>query len=63
MRGGPREGAGRHPKSKEEKKQYIVKTIKFKENEKFLIDSIESYSGKNFSEKLKNVLITFFEKK
>lgn len=63
MRGGARKGAGRHPKNKNDKTKYITKTIKFKEEEKFILDYINKTTGKNFSEKLKNILIDIFEKR
>lgn len=63
MRGGVRKGAGRPEKSENNKATYTTKTIKFKENEKYLLEYIESFPGNNFSEKLKKILIEVFEKK
>ena len=63
MKGGVRKGAGRPKKKIEEKAKYTIKTIKFKEEEKFIIEYIESYDGKNFSDKLKKVILENFEKK
>lgn len=63
MRGGARKGAGRHPKDENDKIKYITKTIKFKEEEKFILEYVDKTNGKNFSEKLKKILIEFIEKK
>ncbi len=63
MKGGVREGAGRPKKIAEEKTRYVVKSIKFKENEQYILDYIENCEGKNFSDKLKKILIQKIEKK
>lgn len=63
MRGGVRKGAGRPEKPEDNKASYITKTIKFKESEKYLLEYIKGFSGDNFSEKLKNILIKAIEKK
>lgn len=63
MRGGSRKGAGRPMKSESEKVKYTVKTVKFKKEEKYILDYIQEYSGQSFSEKLKNILIEAIEKK
>lgn len=63
MRGGVRKGAGRPEKSEDNKASYTTKTIKFKESEKYLLEYIKGFSGNNFSEKLKNILIEVIEKK
>lgn len=63
MRGGVRKGAGRPSKDKLNRATYITKTIKFKIEEKFILEYIEKSEGKNFSEKLKKIIVNFFEKK
>lgn len=63
MKGGSREGAGRPKKKEEDKASYICKTIKFKETEEELVNYIEKYKGKNFSDKLKNIIKCMIEKK
>lgn len=63
MRGGSRKGAGRPKKSKEEKVKYIIKTIKFRNEEKEILDYINNFFGNNFSEKLKNIIKEKLEKK
>ncbi|MGL5798071.1 MAG: hypothetical protein ACRCYT_07690 [Cetobacterium sp.] len=63
MRGGVRKGAGRPEKSEENKATYITKTIKFKENEKYILDYIQSFPGNNFSEKFKKIINHLIEKK
>ncbi len=62
-KGGSREGAGRPKKNKKDKANYISKTIKFKEAEEELLNFIEGYEGKNFSDKLKNIIKCMVEKK
>jgi len=63
MKGGAREGAGRPNKPEKEKAVYVVKSIKFKEEEQYILDFIDGSPGENFSEKLKNIIINSFEKK
>ncbi|MEG0584476.1 MAG: hypothetical protein RR476_07900 [Cetobacterium sp.] len=63
MRGGVRKGAGRPEKSKDNKATYTTKTIKFKDNEKYILEYIEGFPGNKFSEKLKKILIDKIEKK
>ncbi|WP_291256133.1 hypothetical protein [Fusobacterium sp.] len=63
MRGGARQGAGRHPKDESNKKRYITKTIKFKKEEEFILKYIDEAEGKNFSEKLKKIIVEIIEKK
>lgn len=63
MRGGFRKGAGRPVKSENEKVKYTVKTVKFKKEEKYILDYIQEYNGQSFSEKLKNILKEIIEKK
>lgn len=63
MRGGKRIGSGRLEKSESDKAIYIIKTIKFKCNEKYLLEYIENFPGNNFSQKLKNIIIQSIEKK
>ena len=63
MRGGARKGAGRPSKDKSSRVTYITKTIKFKMEEKYILEYIEKSEGKNFSEKLKKILIDAFENK
>lgn len=63
MKGGARPGSGRPSKPEEDKAVYIAKTIKFKEEEQYILDYIENSKGKNFSDKLKNIIIKTIEKK
>lgn len=62
-KGGLREGAGRPKKDKKDKANYTSKTIKFKETEEDLLNFIGEYNGRNFSEKLKNIIKYMIEKK
>ncbi|MCS5420297.1 MULTISPECIES: hypothetical protein [Psychrilyobacter] len=63
MKGGARDGAGRPKKSDEEKAEYTIKSIKFKKCEKYILEYIESCEGKNFSDKLKKIILEKIEKK
>jgi len=63
MKGGLREGAGRPKKNNKDKASYKSKTIKFKETEEELLNFIEGYQGKNFSDKIKNIIKFMIEKK
>lgn len=63
MKGGARDGAGRPKKSKEEKAEYTIKSIKFKECEKYILEYIDGCEGKNFSDKLKKIVLEKVEKK
>lgn len=63
-RGGQRENSGRKKKSEEDKKKIFRKSITFSEEEESLLQKIEKYGkGKNFSEKIKEIISCEIEKR